>query len=142
MSADVSFYRTRDAFPHTRLEDRDADLVVSVQPHGEPHSNYEFIVTHVGTRRRDRGPIALRVGLFSDSWRAFTDLPEFFALLASLDETNRGDGRSALDLDALSLHLVSLGWTDKTDAYASQHEHVIGCIVCGDRLSAGEEGPL
>ena len=136
MSADVSFYRTRDAFPHTRLQDIDADLVVSVNPHDEGRGNYEFIVTHVGTSRRDREPIALRVGLFSDSWAAFSDLPEFFSLLASLDESNRRSGRSTLTLEQLSDHLMSLGWTDKTDAYGSQHEHSVGCLVCGERVTS------
>ena len=82
----VTFYRSWRAFPHTRV-DQDDDIMVSVEPNSEGEGGtYEFSIRHVGTHRRRR-PIALRVDLFADSWRAFHDLPcpcqivQFFAAL-------------------------------------------------------------
>lgn len=126
----VTFYRSRDAFPHLRQQQRDDDIMVSVR-NGDS-SLYEFSIVHVGTDSRSRSPIALQVRLFADSWRAFTDLPEFFSLLASLDESGR-NGRSSLDLDVLTPLLVDLGWVDRTEHYGSQHEHALGCLICGSR---------
>ena len=128
----VEFYRSRIAFPHSRMHDRPDDIMVGVSPNGQHEGgNYEFSIEHVGTERGLR-PIALRVQLFTDSWRAFADLPEFFALLASLD-TSVGT-RPGPTLDDLTPRLAALGWMDITDKYASRHEHVIGCLTCGERI--------
>lgn len=130
---DVSFYQSWRAFPHTR--DQDDSLVVSVHPHGRDRGgNYEFSVTHVGTKG-NRQPIALQACLFSDSWRAFADLPEFFNLLGLLDES-ASEGRSTLSLNDLIPSLEAMGWRDETDQYANQHSHVIGCLICGERHTA------
>ena len=124
----VTFYRSWRAFPRSR--DRADDIVVGVEPNGEhAGGNYEFTIEHIGTEP-GRRPIALRVQLFNDSWRAFADLPEFFDLLASLD---RSDGdRPGVTLDDLMPMLRGLGWFDKTDGYAANHEHHFACI-CGER---------
>jgi hypothetical protein len=125
----VTFYRSWRAFPHTR--DRADDIVVSVHPNGHNRGgNYEFAIEHIGTEPRGRA-IALRVQLFDDSWRAFSDLPAFFTMLASLD---RSEGaRPGVTLDDLTPELRALGWIDKTDGYAANHEHHFACI-CGERV--------
>lgn len=127
----VEFYRSRIAFPHTRMDGCADDIMVGVSPNGpDQGGNYEFSIEHVGTERGSR-PIALRVQLFADSWRAFADLPDFFDLLVSLD---RSEGTSpGPTLDDLTPLLVDLGWVDTTAKYTSRHEHVIGCVVCGER---------
>jgi hypothetical protein len=128
----VEFYRSWSAFPHTR--DRADDIVVSVAPNGQNQpGNYEFSIEHTGSEKGRREPIALRVQLFCDSWRAFRDLPEFFDLLADLDESTSA-GRSKLSLADLIPSLEAMGWHDKTATYADQHTHVVGCLTCGERL--------
>lgn len=131
---EVTFYRSWVAFPFIKRDGRADEIMVSVDPSGdEDGSNYEFGIEHVGTEPRRREPIALRVQLFADSWRAFTDLPEFFALLASLDESGPSRARAKkVTLDDLTPHLLALGWTDITGKYARQHEHYYVCD-CGER---------
>lgn len=129
----VTFYRSWVAFPFIKRDGRPDEIMVSVEPAEGEASNYEFGIEHVGTEPRYREPIALRVQLFADSWRAFTDLPEFFALLASLDESGPSRHRSEkVSLDDLTPRLLALGWTDITPKYARQHEHFYVCD-CGER---------
>lgn len=126
------FYRTWTAFPHSRRDGRADDIVVNVHPNGYGEGgNYEFVIEHTGTEA-GRKPIALRVKMFADSWRAFYDLPEFFDLLGELDESQ--GAQNATTLDDLTPRLLALGWIDRTDEFAVNHEHVIGCLTCGDRI--------
>lgn len=128
---DVTFYRNWKAFPHTRAED---DLiVVGVNPNGpDEGGNYEFTIAHVGTSG-PRDPIGLQVRIFDDGWRAFSDLPGFFDLLAGLDQSASA-GPSPYTLDHLIPSLLALGWRDRTSEFTSAHEHVHGCLSCGARL--------
>lgn len=130
----VTFYRQWLAFPFTKMDGRPDEIMVGVSPNGPGEGgNYEFSIEHVGTERGNhRPPIALQVNLFADSWRAFRDLPEFFDLLADLDESGSG-ARSQLDLDDLIPSLEAMGWNDITAQYANRHVHVFGCVTCGER---------
>lgn len=112
----VRFYRSLEAFPHLKREGRADTLWVNVSPNGDEVGSYEFAIEHVGSERGSR-PIALRAQLFASSWRAFVDLPEFFTLLASLDESQTGYGHISLD-DLIPL-LLNLGWVDQTAQYAA-----------------------
>lgn len=134
----VEFYRSWRAFPHTKIEGRPDDIMVTVSPNGPGKGgDYEFSIEHVGTESKYREPIALRVQLFADSWRAFADLPEFFALLGELDESQRPIWHSSrapkATLDDLTPRLLALGWSDITDRFAKRHEHLVGCLTCGER---------
>lgn len=137
----VTFYRQWLAFPLSKMRGDEPDtIMVCVSPNGpDEGGNYEFLVKHVGTESKYREAIALRVDMFTDSWRAFRDLPEFFDLLAELDESDAA-GRSRLTLDDLIPSLEVMGWRDRTEEFAANHEHSWGCLGCGERKPISRSG--
>ena len=137
---EVTFYRQWQAFPHTRKTSPD-EILVGVAPDGpDAGGYYEFRIEHVGTEPGQRRPIALRVGLFVDSWRAFRDLPEFFDLLADLDESKNA-GRSMFTLDDLVPSLEAIGWRDRTEDLAARHQHALGMAFPSGGRGDAASGP-
>lgn len=125
----VTFYRNWSAFVHTR--DQDDVIMVGVDPNGEDQGgNYEFAIEGVGSAPRSGNYIGARVGLFDDSWRALTDLPELWLALADLD-TSTSNTRVGVSLDQVAEVLSSLGYRDRTSEFADRHTHVFRC-QCGE----------
>lgn len=135
----VTFYREWVAFPHTKMQRGHNDTVqFDVHPNGlNEGGNYGFSIEHIGTGLgTNHNPIGLQLQIFGDAWRAFTDLPELFALLASLDGSQRGHDEAPATLDDLIPRLSDLGWIDDTAKHAARHTHIHGCLTCGERLAA------
>jgi hypothetical protein len=116
----VRYVRNWRAFPFTFHSGEDDSITVTVHPHGlDGGGMYEFQIVHTGKNNRSvRSPIGVRVALFSDSWRAFDDLPQFFKTLADLDTSKGLRSDDPVDLDVIETYLSSLGWEDITDDYA------------------------
>lgn len=132
-SPHVRFVRNWQAWPHTRMNgDADA-LSIEVRLPGNTgdHIDYEFSLVHEGTERTARQPIGLRVQIFDDAWRAFGDLPDFFALLARLHTEHAAPD---LSLDEIVPLLCDLGWHDETPRRVAEHRHTVGCLTCGARV--------
>ena len=127
----VRFYRNHEAFPATRREDDEIRVVVRLDDddlYGEG-CDYEFGIAQVSGHTG--ALIGLQLRVFDDAWRVFQDMPEFIALLGTLDQSDRTGGHNIQDLDAITPALLELGWIDITDRYSRRVHHVQGCLTCG-----------
>lgn len=103
-------------------------LVVGGKAGGGCEYEFSVMIERVG------GRAALTLRLFNDSWKAFTDCPEVFNILARLHDDGRR-GATKKDFDFLCGELERAGW--RRHRPTRKEPEIRKCESCGQTVGEG-----